>query len=65
MKNNDLVVDDEIFDKVKTNVKINYISNTNDNLFTASRYLMKKLYYYSEKDTAVKFFLYNESNDKY
>lgn len=65
MKNNDLVVDDEFFDKVKTNVKINYISNTNDNLFTASRYLMKKLYYYSEKDTAVKFFLYNESNDKY
>lgn len=65
IKNNDLTVDDETFEKVRSSVKINYITNTNDNLFTISNYLMQKMYYYNEKDNCMKFFLYNESKNRY
>lgn len=65
LKNNDLMIDDKTFDKVKSAVKTHYITNTNDNLFSIVKYLMHKMYYFEDKDQSVKFFLYNETTDKY
>ena len=65
LKNNDLMIDDKTFNKVKSAVKTHYITNTNDNLFSIVKYLMHKMYYFEDKDQSVKFFLYNETTDKY
>lgn len=65
IKQNDLQVDDEKFDMVKSQVDLNYITHENDNLFSIAKYLVHKMYYYPTKDTELKFFLYNESTDKY
>lgn len=50
LKNNDLIVDDNTFGKVKSSVKTHYITNTNDNLFSIAKYLMHKMYYFGDKD---------------
>lgn len=60
---NKLKINADSFDKVKTEVKINFISNINDNLFTVTKYLMDRMYYFDIQDSTVKFFIYNETND--
>lgn len=62
---NELTIDDETFGTVATTVKLNYASHANDDLFSTAKYLMHKLYYFQDKDTAMKFFLYNEFKDRY
>lgn len=58
MQDLDLGIGDT-FDKVKTDVKINYISQANDNLFKITQYLLDKLYFWPKKDNALKFLLYD------
>lgn len=64
--NNKLQIDDESFNRVKAPVQINYISQRNDNLFTAVNYLMHKLYYDPMmRDDSMKFIVYDQFLDKY
>lgn len=65
LKKQDLVVDDASFDNVKSNVKMNYITKLNDNLFTAVPYLMHKLFFLPEKDQSMKFIVYSWFDKKY
>ena len=60
-----LNVGKETFDKVKTDVKISYITNGNDNAMTMIKYLLSKLYYYDIKDSALKFIYYNDIKDQF
>lgn len=60
-----LSINDESFSKVKTYVKLNYITQLNDNLISVVKYLLHKLYYYPTKDDSVKFLVYDWYNDKY
>ena len=61
----ELKIDDDTFNKVSVPIRIDYITQLNDNMFTVMKYLMHKLYYFSDKDDSVKFFLYDWFNDKY
>jgi len=54
-----------MFDMVATDVKLNYATQANDNLFTATEYLMDKLYFYGDKDSALKFLYYDWKDDVY
>lgn len=65
LSTNGLNIDKNTFETVKSPVKINYITNGNDNSITAVNYLLGKLYYYSLKDTCFKFIVYNETQDVY
>lgn len=60
-----LKINQKMFDKVKTEVKLNYITQQNSNLFDVARYLFHKLYYFKKKEESMKFFTYNEFDDKY
>ena len=60
-----LTVDKQMFDMVATDVKLNYATQANDNLFTATEYLMDKLYFYGDKDSALKFLYYDWKDDVY
>ena len=60
-----LKVDDDSWDMTTTDVKINYITNGNDNLETIQKYLLNKLYYYETKEKSMKFMMYNELKNKY
>lgn len=62
---NNLNVGKETFDKVKTEVKLNYVTNGNDNTLTMIKYLLSKLYYYDIKDPALKFIYYNDIKDQF
>lgn len=62
---NDLRIDKDSFQSVISPVKLNYITNGNDNSITAINYLLGKLYYYSQKDLCLKFIVYNETDDMY
>lgn len=65
LNTNDLNIDKNTFESVLSPVKINYITNGNDNSITSINYLLGKLYYYSSKDTNLKFLVYNESDDMF
>jgi len=60
-----LVADKDTFGRVETTVTTSYATQANDNLFSVVKYLMHKLYYYQSKDTSLKFFLYNETDNQY
>ena len=60
-----MTVDDETFGTVSTSVTMSYASHANDDLFSVVKYLMHKLYYFKDRDDAMKFFLYNEFKDRY
>ena len=60
-----LKVDDRTFGMVSVPVNIRYITQMNDNLFSALKYLFHKLYYFPDKDDSVKFFVYDWFDDKY
>lgn len=61
----DLNIDNNTFDQVKTDVKINFITNGNDTAETTIKYLLAHLYYYDTKDSALKFLYYNDIKNKY
>lgn len=61
----DLKTDDKTFDKIKSSVSLNYITNSNDCLISIMSYLMPKMFYYGMRDSCMKFLLYNESTDIY
>ena len=65
LASNGLNIDKDTFEAVTTPVKLNYITNGNDNSITSIEYLLGKLYYYSLKDTCMKFIVYNEFKDEY
>ena len=44
-------------------VKINYVTNGNDNAFSVSKYLLNKLFYYKHKDDSMKFLQYDETDN--
>ncbi len=55
-----------MFDKVQTDVKLNWIASGNENMFTATKYLLSRQYYYSkQKEQALKFLCYDNVFDKY
>lgn len=60
-----LRVDEKTFSIVKSTVALNYITQLNDNVFTAVNYLLHKMYYYPTKDDSVKFLVYDYFNDQY
>ena len=60
-----LAIDEQMFSKVKSQVKLNYITQMNDNLFSSLNYLMHKLYYYPTVDDSLKFVVYDWFTDKY
>ena len=58
-----LTPDKDSFDRVKTGVKLDYITNGNDDMMSISKYLMERLLYYSKNlDDSLKFFFWNESS---
>lgn len=57
-------VDDETFGSVKQQPSINYITNGNDNLFTASKFLLDKLYYGTPRAESMVFIFWNEIEKK-
>lgn len=62
----DLTIDQKMFDKVQTDVKLNWIASGNENMFTATKYLLSRQYYYSkQKEQALKFLCYDNVFDKY
>lgn len=65
MVTNDLQVDQESFGRTKADVQIPYMTKLNDNMFTVSQYLMKRLYFMPKRDVSVKFFFYDIFDEKY
>lgn len=63
--NSNLQIHKESFDMVKSDVKINYITTCNDNLFSTIKYLLHKLYYGNNFDNSLKFLIYDDTKDQY
>ena len=57
-------VDDASFGAVKQQPSVSYITNGNDNLFTASKFLLDKLYYASPRAQSMVFVFWNELTKK-
>lgn len=55
-----MAVDEESFGSVKQQPAVNYITNGNDNLFTASKFLLDKLYYGFPRAESMVFVFWNE-----
>lgn len=60
-----LIAHKDTFDAIKSDVKISYITNENDNVLTSVKHLLRKLYYYTEKMHSMKFIVYNETAHRY
>ena len=41
------------------------MTNGNDDLFTATKYLLNRLYYTQDRDDSLKFIMYDEHSEKY
>ena len=61
----DLGIDKDTFDAVKTEVKLDYITNGNDNFMSIVKYMFGKMYYYGTADDSMKFIFYDELRQKY
>ena len=59
-----VAVDEETFSSIKQQPRIDYITNGNDNLFTASKFLLDKLYYGSPRAESMVFVFWNELTKK-
>lgn len=57
-------VDHDTFNSVKQQPVLNYITNGNDNLFTAAKYLFDKLYYGFPRSSSMVFVFWNELTKK-
>ena len=60
-----MIAHKDTFDAIKSDVKISYITNENDNVLTSVKHLLRKLYYYTEKMHSMKFIVYNETAHRY
>lgn len=61
----EILCDNESFEKSTDEMKLDYITQLNDNKFTTFKYLMNKLFYCENKDKSFKFLYYNEFSCKY
>lgn len=59
-----VAIDEETFSSVKQQPRIDYITNGNDNLFTASKFLLDKLYYGFPRAESMVFVFWNELTKK-
>jgi len=59
-----LDVDNDTFTSVKQQPTLNYITNGNDNLFTASKYLLDKMYYGFPRSSSMVFVFWNELENR-
>ena len=57
--------DAKSFEKSMDSLKLDYITQCNDNKFTVFKYLMNKLFYCESKDTSFKFLYYDEYKCQY
>ena len=56
-------IDKDTFDRVKSDVSLNYITSGRDTLISVVSYLMSRLFYYQKKDDSIKLLLFNEIAD--
>lgn len=61
----EIVCDAESFEMSMDDMKLDYITQLNDNKFTAFKYLMSKLFYCENKDNNFKFLYYDEFKGQY
>lgn len=54
-----LPVDMEKFDVVKSDMRLNYTTNGNDNAKTVAKYLLGRQFYYAEREQSLKFLYYD------
>lgn len=59
-----IAVDDESFGRAGQQPSMNYITNGNDNLFTASKFLLDKLYYGFPRSRSMAFVFWDERDKK-
>lgn len=60
-----IAFDADSFELVKTPVRLGYVTNGNDDIFSVSKYLMGRLYYdVADYDDSMKFFYWNETAAK-
>ena len=64
-KQKDLGIDKYTFDNVNTKVKIDYITNGNDNFISVVKYMFGKMYYYDIADNSMKFIFLDELRNAY
>ena len=62
---NGLKIHKKSFDEIHSNVKLNYITNENDNVLSAVKFLLNKMYYFKDKAVSLKFVVYNETTHRY
>lgn len=63
---NGLRVDDKSFNQAKTDVRLNYITNGNQNVETAIKYLLTRQFYDRKQlDQSIKFLVYNDIKDRF
>lgn len=55
----------DTFDKVKSEVKINFLAGANDSVATSIAYLLNKMYYYHDRIPQLQYLIYNEHTNKY
>lgn len=59
----DLKIDKDTFDRVKSDISLNYITAGKDTLISVVNYLMSRLFYYQKKDDSLKLIFFNEIMD--
>ena len=59
MKNAGLAVDEQSFDNAQSNVKIDFMTQANDNIFSVFSYIADKMYFFESKEQSVKFLAYD------
>lgn len=59
MKNAGLAVDEQSFDNAQSNVKIDFMTRANDNIFSVFSYIADKMYFFESKEQSVKFLAYD------
>ena len=65
MKNAGLAVDEQSFDNAQSNVKIDFMTQANDNIFSVFSYIADKMYFFESKEQSVKFLAYDALEKKY
>lgn len=60
-----LIPDAQSFDKIKSNVSLDYITTGDDCLLSIFKYLMRRLYFLQQRDDSLKFLVYNEQAGSY
>lgn len=58
-------VDEESFNKVKSEVSMNYLTLQDDTVVSAVKYLLNKQYYLKKRESSLKFIVYDMHTNKY